>query len=452
MTRSIRVLVADDESRLRELLVRELGRKGHEVEGVSDGEAALTRLRDAAYDIVILDMKMPRKEGIEVLRELSAFPEHPQVIVMTGFQEVATAVEAMKLGAYDYLTKPTKIEELDVVIRKAADKGPLLRDNHALRAHAAGAAPFSGILTKSPRMHDVMRVVERVAPTDSAVLVLGESGTGKELVARAIHERSPRAQRPFVPIHCGALPREVLESELFGHEKGAFTGAIAAKPGLIDLADGGTLLLDEIGEMEPDSQVKLLRALETGMFFRVGSTRSRTVDVRIVASTNRDLAEAMKSGEFRQDLYYRINTITVTLPPLRERPEDIALLAQHFVEANAAYGAKRLSAAALAALEAYPWPGNVRELLHAIERAVILSRGEEIQPSDLPPEVLGAAAPSPVVGVAGARLETIERQHIVATLRQVSGHRGKAAALLAIDPKTLYRKIIGYLIRPEEFS
>jgi len=452
VTRSIRVLVADDESRLRELLVRELGRKGHEVEGVSDGEAALTRLRDAAYDIVILDMKMPRKEGIEVLRELSAFPEHPQVIVMTGFQEVATAVEAMKLGAYDYLTKPTKIEELDVVIRKAAEKGQLLRDNHALRAHAAGAAPFSGILTKSPRMHDVMRVVERVAPTDSAVLVLGESGTGKELVARAIHERSPRAQRPFVPIHCGALPREVLESELFGHEKGAFTGAIAAKPGLIDLADGGTLLLDEIGEMEPDSQVKLLRALETGMFFRVGSTRSRTVDVRIVASTNRDLAEAMKSGEFRQDLYYRINTITVTLPPLRERPEDIALLAQHFVEANAAYGAKRLSAAALAALEAYPWPGNVRELLHAIERAVILSRGEEIQPSDLPPEVLGAAAPSPVVGVAGASLETIERQHIVATLRQVSGHRGKAAALLAIDPKTLYRKIIGYLIRPEEFS
>jgi DNA-binding NtrC family response regulator len=452
MTRSIRVLVADDESRLRELLVRELGRKGHEVEGVSDGEAALARLRDAAYDIVILDMKMPRKEGIEVLRELSAFPEHPQVIVMTGFQEVATAVEAMKLGAYDYLTKPTKIEELDVVIRKAAEKGQLLRDNHALRAHAAGAAPFAGILTKSPRMHDVMRVVERVAPTDSAVLVLGESGTGKELVARAIHERSQRAQRPFVPIHCGALPREVLESELFGHEKGAFTGAIAAKPGLIDLADGGTLLLDEIGEMEPDSQVKLLRALETGMFFRVGSTRPRTVDVRIVASTNRDLAEAMKSGEFRQDLYYRINTITVTLPALRERPEDIALLAQHFVEANAAYGAKRLSAAALAALEAYPWPGNVRELLHAIERAVILSRGEEIQPSDLPPEVLGATAPPPVVGMGGGSLETMERQHIVATLRQVSGHRGKAAALLAIDPKTLYRKIIGYQIRPEEFG
>jgi two-component system response regulator AtoC len=451
MSRPIRVLVADDEIRLRELLVRELGRKGHEVEGVGDGEAALTRLRDAAYDVVILDMKMPRKEGIEVLRELGAFPEHPQVIVMTGFQEVTTAVEAMKLGAYDYLTKPTKIEELDVVIRKAAEKGQLLRDNQALRAHAPGASPFSGILTKSARMHEVMRVVERVAPTDSAVLVLGESGTGKELVARAIHERSTRAQRPFVPIHCGALPREVLESELFGHEKGAFTGAIAAKPGLIDLADGGTLLLDEIGEMEPDSQVKLLRALETGMFFRVGSTRPRTVDVRIIAATNRDLAEAMKAGEFRQDLYYRINTITVTLPPLRERPEDVSLLAQYFVESNAAYGAKRLSAAALAALEAYRWPGNVRELLHAIERAVILSGGEEIQPGDLPSEVLGSAATPPPVGVPGASLETMERQHIVVTLRQVSGHRGKAAALLAIDPKTLYRKIIGYQIRPEEF-
>jgi DNA-binding NtrC family response regulator len=453
MSRPIRVLVADDETKLRELLVRELGRKGHEVEGVGDGEAALGRLRDAAYDVVILDMKMPRKEGIDVLRELSAVPEHPQVIVMTGFQEVATAVEAMKLGAYDYLTKPTKIEELDVLLRKAAEKGQLLRDNQALRAHAPGAVPFAGILTKSARMHEVMRVIERVAPTESAVLVLGESGTGKELVARAIHERSARAQRPFVPIHCGALPREVLESELFGHEKGAFTGAIAAKPGLIDLADGGTLLLDEIGEMEPDSQVKLLRALETGMFFRVGSTRPRTVDVRIVAATNRDLAEAMKTGEFRQDLYYRINTITVTLPPLRERPEDIALLAQHFVETNAAYGAKRLSPAALAALEGYRWPGNVRELLHAIERAVILSRGEEIQPSDLPPEVLGASAPVPTASVAGGgvSLETMERHHIVATLRQVNGHRGKAAALLAIDPKTLYRKILGYQIKPEEF-
>jgi len=450
MTRTIRVLVADDERNLRELLVRELGRKGHEVEGVSDGEAALERLADGGYDVVVLDMKMPRREGIEVLRELAGTPEPPQVIVMTGFQEVSTAVEAMKLGAYDYLTKPAKIEELDILIRKAAEKGQLVRDNVALRAHAPGAAPFGGILTRSPRMQDVLRMIERVAPTDSSVLVLGESGTGKELVARALHERSLRAARPFVPIHCGALPREVLESELFGHEKGAFTGAVAAKPGLVELADGGTLLLDEIGEMEPDSQVKLLRALETGTFFRVGGTRARRVDVRIVASTNRDLAEAMRLGEFRQDLYYRINTIAITLPPLRDRRDDVALLARHFVEGNAAYGVKRLSAAALAALEAYGWPGNVRELQHAIERAVILAKDEEIQPDDLPPEVVGGG-PVATTAPAGSSLEGMERQHIVATLRQVGGHRGKAAALLEIDPKTLYRKILAYHILPEEF-
>ena len=392
MSRRIRVLVADDERNLRELMVRELGRKGHEVDDVGDGEAALARLQEASYDVVVLDMKMPKREGIGVLRELQALAEPPQVIVMTGFQEVSTAVEAMKLGAYDYLTKPTKIEELDIVIRKAAEKGQLVRDNEALRAHAPGGEPASGILTKSAAMQAALRIVERVAPTDSAVLILGDSGTGKELVARAIHELSHRAQRPFVPIHCGALPREVFESELFGHEKGAFTGAVGTKPGLVELADGGTLFLDEIGEMEPDSQVKVLRALETGTFFRVGGTRPRRVDVRLVAATNRDLAEAMKTGAFRQDLYFRINTIAVKLPPLRERREDIALLATHFVGTTAAYGVKRLSPRVLAALEAYDWPGNVRELLHAIERAVILSKGEEIQPEDLPPEVLGAPA------------------------------------------------------------
>jgi DNA-binding NtrC family response regulator len=342
------------------------------------------------------------------------------------------------------------MEELDLLVRKAAEKGQLLRDNVALRARAPGAEPFGGILTKSARMQDVLRIVERVAPTDSTVLVLGESGTGKELVARAIHERSSRAERPFVPLHCGALPREVFESELFGHEKGAFTGAVNVKPGLIELADGGTLFLDEIGEIEPDVQVKLLRVLETGTFFRVGGTRPRRVDVRVVAATNRDLAEAMRSGEFRQDLFYRINTITVSLPPLRERPEDIALLARYFVETNVTYGAKRLGDRALATLEGYAWPGNVRELLHAIERAVILAKGDEIEPGDLPPEVAGTAAVP--ASATAASLEAVERLHIVNTLRQVGGHRGKAAALLEIDPKTLYRKILAYRIEPAEFS
>ncbi len=449
MSAPIRVLVADDEKNLRELLVRELGRKGHAATGVADGRAALDHLKEDVPDVLLLDMKMPNVEGIEVLRELQDFSEAPQVIVMTGFQEVSTAVEAMKLGAYDYLTKPARIEELDILIRKAAEKGRLMRQNVVMRAQLEEPG-YQGIITESPRMEEVLHLIDRVAPTDSSVLVLGASGTGKELVARAIHDRSPRAGQAFVPIHCGALAREVLESELFGHEKGAFTGAVATKPGLIELADGGTLYLDEIGEMEPESQVKLLRILESRSFFRVGGTRPRRVDLRLVAATNRDLAEAMKVGEFRQDLYYRINTITVPLPPLRERPEDVSLLARYFVEANAGYGPKRLGAAALACLEAYAWPGNVRELEHAIERAAILSKGDEIQPADLPPEIArgGSVTAPPAAG----SLEAMERQHIVSTLREVSGHRGKAAALLQVDPKTLYRKVLAYRITSEEWA
>ena len=445
----IRVLVADDERNLRELLVRELSRKGHNVDGVGDGQAALDRVREDPPDVLVLDMRMPRMEGIEVLRALQTYPEVPQVIVTTGFQEVANAVEAMKLGAYDYLTKPARIEELDILIRKAAEKGRLIRQNVVLRNQLDAAGPPAGIISVSTKMQDVLRLLDRVAPTESSVLILGESGTGKELVARAVHDRSPRSSQAFVPIHCGALPREVLESELFGHERGAFTGAVGMKPGLIELADGGTLFLDEIGEMEPESQVRLLRVLETKSFFRVGGTRSRTVDMRLVAATNRDLAEAIKNGRFRQDLFYRLNTITIALPALRERREDVRVLAEHFVERNAAYGRKRLSPEVLAALEAYDWPGNVRELQHAIERAVILAAGDVIQLADLPAELQTGGAPS---ALPAGSLEDMERQHIISVLRQVSGHRGKAATLLGIDPKTLYRKIHGYGINPEAMS
>ena len=454
MSVPIRVLVADDEKNLRDLIVRELERKGHEVAGVPDGRAALDRLREDMPDVLLLDMRMPRMEGIEVLRALGEMSEAPQVIVMTGFQDVANAVEAMKLGAYDYLTKPARIEELDVLIRKAAEKGRLIRQNTVLRAQLdpEGVATSVGIVTASPAMQEVLRLVDRVAPTDSSVLVLGESGTGKELIARAIHERSPRATQAFVPIHCGALPREVLESELFGHEKGAFTGAVSFKPGLIELADGGTLFLDEIGEMEPDSQVKLLRVLESHAFFRVGGTRRRSVDMRLVAATNRDLAEAIRANEFRQDLYYRINTIALTLPPLRERPEDVSLLAAHFLEQNAAYGRKRLSPAALRCMETYDWPGNVRELQHAIQRAVILGTGDEIEPEDLPAELRAGSGGPAGASARGGSLEEIERQHIIATLRQVGGHRAKAAALLGIDPKTLYRKLLTYGISPDQLK
>jgi two-component system response regulator AtoC len=447
VTAPIRVLVADDEKNLRELLVRELARRGHAVTGVPDGRAALDRLAEEAPDVLLLDMKMPQVQGIEVLRTLQEYPEAPQVIVMTGFQEVSNAVEAMKLGAYDYLTKPVRIEELDLLIRKASEKGRLIRQNVALRAQLGPAA--AGIITASAAMEDVLQVIDRVAPTDSSVLILGESGTGKELVARALHDRSARSSQAFVPIHCGALPREVLESELFGHEKGAFTGAVSVKPGLIELAEGGTLFLDEIGEMEPDSQVKLLRVLESLSFFRVGGTRRRTVDLRLVAATNRDLREAIKANEFRQDLYYRINTIEVSLPPLRERREDIRPLAEHFLEQNAMYGRKRLAPAALEALERYDWPGNVRELEHMIQRTVILCRGDEIQPGDLPADVgAGRLATAPAAG----SLEDVERHHIIAILKQVGGHRGKASTLLGIDPKTLYRKILTYGISPDQLK
>jgi DNA-binding NtrC family response regulator len=455
MTAPIRVLVADDEKNLRELMLRELARRGHAVTGVGDGRAALERIKDDPPDVLILDMRMPELEGIEVLRMLAEQGEGPQVIVMTGFQEVANAVEAMKLGAYDYLTKPARIEELDLLIQKAAEKARLMRQNAVLRDRLdTGAEGDSrgGIVTQSPKIAELLRVVDRVAPTESVVLILGESGTGKELVARALHDRSPRARQAFVPIHCGALPREVLESELFGHEKGAFTGAVTLKPGLIELADGGTLFLDEIGEMELESQVRLLRVLETRTFFRVGGTRPRTVDMRVVVATNRDLGEAIRQGEFRQDLYYRINTISIELPPLRERPEDVRVLAEHFLEQNAAYGRKRLSAEALARLEAYAWPGNVRELQHAIQRAVILGTGDEIGTADLPPELRAAGLAATGSQPAAGSLEEMERQHIVATLRQVGGHRGKAAALLGIDPKTLYRKVMAYGITPESFK
>jgi DNA-binding NtrC family response regulator len=437
------VLVADDERNLRELLVRELTRKGHLVAGVPDGRAALDRLSEETPDVLLLDMKMPRVEGIEVLRALQELPEAPQVIVMTGFGEVSSAVEAMKLGAYDYLTKPARIEELDILIRKAAEKGQLIRQNVVLRSRLGSVPPNGGMIIASAAMEEVLRVIDRVAPTDSSVLILGESGTGKELVARALHERSTRSGQAFVPIHCGALPREVLESELFGHEKGAFTGAVNSKPGLIELAEGGTLFLDEIGEMEPESQVKLLRVLESRSFFRVGGTRPRTVDMRLVTATNRDLAEAIRANEFRQDLYYRINTISVSVPPIRDRRAEIRPLALHFLERNAAYGVKRLSSASLEMLERYDWPGNVRELEHAIQRAVILCTGDEICPDDFPAEMQGGqTATTP----GGGSLEEMERQHIIATLKQVGGHRAKAAALLGIDPKTLYRKILTYNI------
>jgi DNA-binding NtrC family response regulator len=354
----------------------------------------------------------------------------------------------VKLGAYDYVTKPCKIEKLDLLIRKAFEKRRLVGENLLLRSRLESAQEESELITESPKMLEVLKLINRAAPTDSAVLILGESGTGKDMLARAIHGRSPRKNGPFVAIHCGGLQREILESELFGHERGAFTGAHATKPGLFEMADKGTVLLDEIGEMPLDSQVKLLRALETQSFYRVGGTRPRQVDVRVVAATNTDLADAVRQGEFRQDLFYRINTVTITLPPLRERPEDILLLAGHFLADRPSLSPMRLSEDAEHALLRYPWPGNVRELKHVIQRALMLAPGELIELQDLP---LDLQAGGKQEESEPRRLDAQERKHIVDVLQQVRGHRGKAAAILGIDPKTLYRKVLTYQIRPEEY-
>lgn len=445
---SIRVLVVDDETNFRKLLVRELGRRGHQTSAAKDGVEALDLLQGGAADIVLLDLKMPGLDGIEVMRRLKDQPDPPEIIVMTGYGSVPTAIEAVKLGAYDYVTKPCKIEKLDLLVRKAFEKRRLSSENLLLRSKLQSTQEWSGLITQSPKMLEVLKLVNRAAPTDSSVLILGESGTGKELVARAIHGRSPRKDGPFVAIHCGGLQREILESELFGHERGAFTGAHTTKPGLFEMADKGTVLLDEIGEMPLESQVKLLRALETQSFYRVGGTQLRQVDVRVVSATNKDLAEAVRQGQFRQDLFYRINSVSITLPPLRERPEDICLLADHFLADRPSLSPMKLSEDAADALARYSWPGNVRELKHVIQRALMLAPGELIELQDLPLDIQAsgqAGEPEP------RRLDAQERKHIVDILQQVNGHRGRAASILGIDPKTLYRKVLTYQIRPEEY-
>jgi len=447
----IRVLVADDERNFTQVLKMELGREGYVVDVTVDGREALGRLGASEYDVLVLDLKMPEVPGMEVLREIRSWEAGPEVIVLTGHATVATAIEAMKLGAYDYLTKPCKTEELALLVRKASEKRRLLRENLRLRARAERSEAFPQIVTQDPAMRAVLEMLVKIAPTDSAVLIQGESGTGKELVANAIHQLSKRKDGPFVVINCGALQETVLESELFGHEKGAFTGAVAAKPGLFELADGGTLFLDEIGEVSPAMQVRLLRVIETGRFFRVGGVRERIVDVRILSATNKDLRKVVEAGTFRQDLFYRVAMITVSLPPLRDRRGDIPPLVQHILEQQAALGRKTVSPEALDLLTAYPWPGNVRELQHVIRRALILAPTDRIGPEDLPldlrvpPGLLAPAAPALPAGPL-TTLQELERQHIVRVLTEVKGHRGRAAEILGIDPKTLYRKLRAYRI------
>jgi two-component system, NtrC family, response regulator AtoC len=451
----IKVLLAEDEQNLATLLEQFLLGRGHAVTCARDGRSALQALRAEAYDVALLDIVMPEMDGLEVLRQLREEPAPPEVIIITGNGTIETAITAMKLGAYDYIAKPYRMAEIDVLVRRAWEKRALAKENALLQSRLERIGGAGEIVSQYAPMQAVLSLVERVARSDSPVLVCGESGTGKELVARAIHRLSPRTEEPLVDVNCAAISENLLESELFGHEKGAFTGALSRKSGLFELAAGGTLFMDEIGELDPRLQGKLLRALETRSFFRVGGTQKVEVDVRIVAATNRDLERAVAENGFRSDLYYRINTISVTLPPLRDRAVDIPLLADHFLHRYGGANPPRLSDDAMAALQEYRWPGNIRELRNVIERAVLLANDGVIHARDLPLSS-GAARPAPGNGVTAAdagaaplSLAEIERRHIEAVLAQTNWHQGKAATLLGISTKTLYRKIREYgFVRP----
>ncbi len=445
----IRVLIADDEKNFARVLETELARDGHRTEVASDGREAVEKLKGEEFDVLILDLKMPKLGGLDILREVKKkWVLPPEVIVLTGHGTIPTAVEAMKLGAYTYITKPCKTAELNLLVKKAYEKQEILRENLYLKTRLEQEKPFPEIVTGSAKIRQILQMLVRIAPTDSPVLITGESGTGKELIAKAIHQHSKRNDKPFLVINCGALQESILESELFGHEKGAFTGAHSAKLGLFEVADKGTLMLDEIGEISQAMQLKLLRVIETGKFFRVGSTRERRVDVRVLSATNRDLQEWVKVGKFREDLYYRINVIPIHLPPLRDRSEDVPLLTRHFLHVFAPLGKKSVSSEAMNVLSRYYWPGNVRELQHVIRRALILSPKDQIEPEDLPLDLQVNRGSPGVVSSSGSlsTLGDVERQHILRVLEQCKGHRGQAAQILGIDPKTLYRKLLTYRI------
>jgi two-component system response regulator AtoC len=445
------VLIVDDEEPMRHLLALVLRERGYDVRAVSNGEEALKELAARDYDLVLSDLRMPRMDGLQLLAALREQHPHLTVIVMSAYGSHDTALEAMKAGAYDYVSKPFRPDEVLLVLAKAEERERLARENRRLRGELAQDYRLDAIVGDSPAMADVLRRVRKVAPAKATVLLTGESGTGKELVARALHELSPRAALPFVAVNCGAIPAELVESELFGHVKGAFTDATRSKKGLVAEADGGTLFLDEIGELPLLLQVKLLRFLQEEEIRRVGDVRSEKVDVRVVAATARDLEAAVKAGQFREDLFYRLNVVGVRLPPLRERPEDIPALARHFLArcapARAGAPLAGLAEDALEALRAYRWPGNVRELEHAMERATVLAEGPEVHEADLPDRVRDRVAPAPAVALPEGSLSIkratrqVEEELIRRALARTGGNRTRAAELLELSYRALLYKI-----------
>ncbi|MEZ6039708.1 MAG: sigma-54 dependent transcriptional regulator [Planctomycetaceae bacterium] len=458
------LLVVEDDPDFRETCSRWMTRKGHRVSSAANGQEALELCEQKLFDVAIVDMNMPGLTGLELLERMKASQFETEVLILTGQGSIESAVNAMKLGACDYLTKPFPMDELEHRCLMAWQRGQIHKENRQLKAIIERSQPPVCIIGESMRMRDIFRLIERVAPTDKPVLIQGESGTGKELVARALQQKSQRASRPFVTINCAALPEQLVESELFGHRKGAFTGANEDRPGMFEVADGGTLFIDEIGELPGSLQPKLLRALEDGSIRRVGSTRERKVNVRVLAATNRTLVEEVAAGRFREDLYYRINVMSLELPPLRKREGDVDLLIDHML----AKGWK-MTDEARRMLTAYHWPGNVRQLRNAIERAQILADNNLITIDDLPSEIIdhetlaGSPAGSTLIhataaaGTSGCstaadpvstsvKLEDLERTHIIEILRREHGNKARAARVLGIHRRKLYRLLERYNI------
>ncbi len=441
-----RLLVVDDEANARLALADLLRDEGYKVEVAADGFKALGKLEAFAPNIVLTDLKMPGMDGLELMQKIRASQCSVPVVVMTAFGAVETAVSAMRQGATDYLVKPINFEELLIVLSRALERESLRQETLTLRKRINNRFERRNMVGNSAEMNEVFEVVDQIAPSRSSVLIEGESGTGKELVAEAIHQRSPRKNKPFIKLHCAALAESLLESELFGHERGAFTGAVGRKDGRFHVADGGTLFLDEIGEISPAVQVKLLRFLQDHEFERVGGNETIRVDVRVVAATNRDLQEEVQLGKFREDLYYRLNVINIKLPALRHRRDDILPLAEHFLALYSKMNEKnivRMSGECAERLRRYHWRGNVRELENAVERAVVMCKESELQACDLPTSV----APSPESGapvIPGASIEELERYAILKTLESTGGSTSKAAAVLGMSVRKIQYKVRSY--------
>jgi DNA-binding NtrC family response regulator len=451
----LRILFADDEAHLRDLMQMELPRLGHEVTVCPDGATAIRSLEKGTFDVALLDIRMPGLSGIEVLGKIRQLSPETQVVILTGHATVDTAVQALRLGAFDYLTKPCKWAELEVLLNRVAERRDLSNRATALETRLKNAEGTPTLIGETPAMLAVRRLIETIAPTDASVMILGETGTGKELIARNLHDKSRRAGHAFIPVNCGALPENLVESELFGHRKGSFTGADTHRKGLFEVANGGTLFLDEVGELDKSVQVKLLRFLESGEIRRVGENDPFRVDVRVLCATNRDLREMIEAEQFREDLFFRINTFEIHLPPLRERKADIAPLARHMLTR---YASRRggpeavLSPEAIAALTAHDWPGNIRELANAIERAMILAGsgpiGVEHLPTQAPARRLSAQSTSQAVAgphfqipEGSPTLRDIEMKYIQVILEKHNGNKPAASRELGISLKTLYNKI-----------